>query len=137
MIHVIAVIDLNPGTRDAFVGEMKKIVPLVKAENGCIEYGPAVDLASGAADQLHLGENTVVVVEKWARYGGSRVFGGDAGDSGIAVLPGAGGGHVVRPAGGRAGSAGRGIGGVRCVHFRHLGWLCPRRQSLAVEVSKG
>ena len=66
MIHVIAIIDLNPGTRDAFVGEMKKIVPLVKAENGCLEYGPAVDLASGAADQLHLGENTVVVVEKWA-----------------------------------------------------------------------
>ena len=66
MIHVIAIIDLNPGTRDAFVGEMKKIVPLVKAENGCLEYGPAVDLASGAADQLTLGENTVVVVEKWA-----------------------------------------------------------------------
>ena len=66
MIHIIAIIDLNPGTRDAFVGEMKKIVPLVKAENGCLEYGPAVDLASGAADQLTLGENTVVVVEKWA-----------------------------------------------------------------------
>lgn len=66
MIHVIAVIDLIPGTRDAFVVEIKKLVPLVIAENGCIEYGPAVDLASGAKDQIHLGENTVVVVEKWA-----------------------------------------------------------------------
>ena len=66
MIHVIATIDLNPGTRNAFVGEMKKIVPLVKAEHGCLEYGPAVDLASGAADQPPLRENTVIVVEKWA-----------------------------------------------------------------------
>lgn len=47
MIHVIAIIDLNPGTRDAFVGEMKKIVPLVKAENGCLEYGPQLILQAG------------------------------------------------------------------------------------------
>lgn len=66
MIHVIAIIDLNPGTRDLFVGEMKKIVPLVKAEKGCLEYGPAVDLPSGSVDQPPLRENTVIVIEKWA-----------------------------------------------------------------------
>jgi len=66
MIHVIATIDLNPGTRDAFVGEIKNIVPLVKAENGCLEYGLAVDLASGVDDQPPVRENTVIVIEKWS-----------------------------------------------------------------------
>lgn len=66
MIHVLATIELNPGTRDAFLAEIKKIVPMVLAEDGCLEYGPAIDLASGLPDQPPLRENTVVVIEKWA-----------------------------------------------------------------------
>jgi len=66
MIYVIAIIDLNPGTRANFIAEMNKIVPLVLAEQGCIEYGPAIDLASGIFDQQPLRENTLLVVEKWA-----------------------------------------------------------------------
>ena len=66
MIYVIAIIDLNPGTRANFIAEINKIVPLVLAEQGCIEYGPAIDLASGVSDQQPLRENTVLVVEKWA-----------------------------------------------------------------------
>ena len=66
MIHVIATIDLNPGTRQAFIGEIKNIVPLVLAEKGCLEYGPAIDLESGVIDQPPLRENTVFVIEKWS-----------------------------------------------------------------------
>jgi quinol monooxygenase YgiN len=66
MIHVIATIELNPGTRDAFLIEFHKLVPLVHAEDGCIEYGPTVDVASGAAAQPPVRPDVVVVVEKWS-----------------------------------------------------------------------
>lgn len=66
MIHVIATIELHPGTREKFLSEFHKLVPLVRAEDGCIEYGPAVDVASGMAAQPPLRDNVVTVVEKWA-----------------------------------------------------------------------
>jgi quinol monooxygenase YgiN len=66
MIFVVATIDLRPGTRAAFLAEFHKLVPLVRAEAGCIEYGPAVDVATGIAAQPAVREDTVVVLEKWA-----------------------------------------------------------------------
>ena len=66
MIHVIATIDVKPGQRDAFLAEFHRIVPLVHAEAGCIEYGPTVDVASGIAVQGPLRENVAVIIEKWA-----------------------------------------------------------------------
>jgi quinol monooxygenase YgiN len=65
MLHVIATIELNPGTREAFLAEFRKIVPLVRAEDGCIEYGPTTDAATDLERQARLGADTVVVVEKW------------------------------------------------------------------------
>jgi quinol monooxygenase YgiN len=65
MIHVIANIELNPGFRDALLVEFHKLVPLVLAEDGCIEYGPAIDLPSGIEIQQPLRDNVVVVIEKW------------------------------------------------------------------------
>ncbi|MEO8135140.1 MAG: putative quinol monooxygenase [Betaproteobacteria bacterium] len=65
MIHVIATIELAPGTRAAFLAEFRKVMIPVSAEVGCIEYGPAVDIDSGLAAQLKLGEDRVVIVEKW------------------------------------------------------------------------
>jgi quinol monooxygenase YgiN len=65
MIHVIATIDLAPGTRDAFLNEFRNIIPDVRAEAGCIEYGPAVDAATDIATQAKIGTDRVVVVEKW------------------------------------------------------------------------
>lgn len=65
MIHVIATIDLAPGTRDAFLAEFRKIIPDVRAEAGCIEYGPAIDAETGIATQAKIGDDRVVVVEKW------------------------------------------------------------------------
>ena len=65
MIHVIATITVRNGKRDDFLREFHRIVPLVYAEKGCIEYGPTVDVASGMAMQGPLRENVAVIIEKW------------------------------------------------------------------------
>lgn len=65
MIHVIATINVKPDTRDAFLAEFHRIVPLVRAEAGCIEYGPTVDVASGIAVQGPPRANVAVIIEKW------------------------------------------------------------------------
>lgn len=66
MIHVLATIELNPGTRDKFIAEFKKIIKDVHAEQGCIEYGPTIDADTGIATQAKVGPDKVVIVEKWA-----------------------------------------------------------------------
>jgi quinol monooxygenase YgiN len=65
MIHVLATIEIAPGKRDAFLAEFRKLVPEVKAEDGCLEYGPAIDAETDISTQAHIGENKVVVVEQW------------------------------------------------------------------------
>jgi quinol monooxygenase YgiN len=66
MIHVIATLELEPGTREAFLAEFHKIVPLVRGEPGCIEYRPCVDVQGAMPAQHHMGPDCVVIVEKWA-----------------------------------------------------------------------
>jgi quinol monooxygenase YgiN len=66
MIHVIATIELHPGRREDFLGEFRKIVPQVLAEDGCLEYGPAIDVPTDIAAQHPVREDVVTVVEKWA-----------------------------------------------------------------------
>ena len=65
MIHVIATIEVAAGKRDAFLAEFRRNVPLVRAEAGCIEYGPTVDLRAELPVPLPFRDNVVVVVEKW------------------------------------------------------------------------
>jgi quinol monooxygenase YgiN len=65
MIHVIATIELVPGKRAAFLAAFRDNVPRVLAEDGCLEYGPTIDLATAIAAQLPLREQVVTVVEKW------------------------------------------------------------------------
>ena len=65
MIHVIATIETAPGKRDEFLAAFAELVPDVQAEQGCIEYGPAVDLATSIGDQPPPRENVVTVIEKW------------------------------------------------------------------------
>jgi quinol monooxygenase YgiN len=65
MIHVIATITLNEGQREPFLAEFRKLVPLVRTEQGCLEYGPTVDVATGLALQGSMRGNVVTVVEKW------------------------------------------------------------------------
>jgi quinol monooxygenase YgiN len=65
MIHVIATITLNTGTRAAFLVEFTKVTPLVREEVGCIEYQATIDVATPQATHPPR-EDVVVVVEKWA-----------------------------------------------------------------------
>src|SRR5260221_13895704 len=65
MIHVIATIEVVAGKRAEFLAEFRRIVATVRAEAGCIEYGPAVDLAADLAVPVPLRENVAVIVEKW------------------------------------------------------------------------
>lgn len=72
MIHVIATIELRPGTRDAFLDEFQKIVPLVHAEEGCVEYVPVVDIETGISRAAPPRANVVTIVEKWRACPSSR-----------------------------------------------------------------
>jgi quinol monooxygenase YgiN len=66
MIHVIATIEIREGQREAFLAEFRKIIPLVRAEAGCLAYGPTVDLpATGLPLQVPPRDNVVTIVEQW------------------------------------------------------------------------
>lgn len=65
MIHVIATVELNPGTRDAFLAEFHKVVPTVLEEAGCIAYTPTFDNQPAIPGQFEVGSDRVVVVEQW------------------------------------------------------------------------
>ncbi len=75
MIHVIATVELNPGTRDKFLAEFRKVIPDVKAEQGCIEYGPAIDAETDIAIQAKVGSDRVVVIEKWETVAALKAHG--------------------------------------------------------------
>jgi quinol monooxygenase YgiN len=66
MIHVIAAIKLAPGKRDEYLELFGPLVPKVQAEDGCIAYGPTIDLASGLGPQEPVRDDVVTVVEQWA-----------------------------------------------------------------------
>jgi quinol monooxygenase YgiN len=62
MIHVVAIITAKPGMRDAILNEFRANMPAVHAEQGCIEYGPAIDTGNSPTK---FGDDTFVVIEKW------------------------------------------------------------------------
>ena len=55
MIHVVAVITAKPGMRASILQAFHANVPAVKAEQGCIEYGAAVDFEDGPKFQTKYG----------------------------------------------------------------------------------
>jgi quinol monooxygenase YgiN len=65
MIHVIAEVTLADGTREEFLREFHAIVPTVRDEDGCLEYGPTVDFETGIAAQEPSRENVATIIEKW------------------------------------------------------------------------
>jgi quinol monooxygenase YgiN len=65
LIHVIAVITAKPGKRAEILGHFRANVPNVHKENGCVEYGAAVDAQNALAFQTKWGEDTFLVIEKW------------------------------------------------------------------------
>ena len=64
MIHVIASIRVQPGALSRFMEILKSNVPAVKAEKGCIEYRPTVDIDANLPPQ-RLEPDTVVIIERW------------------------------------------------------------------------
>lgn len=64
MVQVIASIRVKAGQRARFIEIFKANVPLVRAEDGCIEYFPAVDVDAGMPIQQR-DENVVTIIEKW------------------------------------------------------------------------
>ncbi len=65
MIIVVATIELEAGRRQDFLKEFHQVVPLVREEQGCIEYGPTVDVPTNIPAQPAAREDVVTVVEKW------------------------------------------------------------------------
>jgi quinol monooxygenase YgiN len=62
MVHVLAIITAHPGKRAELLELFQAVIPTVREEHGCIEYGVAVDVAN--ADPA-FGSDTYVVIEKW------------------------------------------------------------------------
>jgi len=65
MIHVIATIEVVPGARDRFLTAFHELVPHVLAEDGCIEYGPTVDVPGQIGAQIPYRADVVTIMEKW------------------------------------------------------------------------
>ena len=66
MIHVLALIETTPGHREDFLLEFHQVTIPVRQEAGCIEYGAAVDAVTDLPAQQQIGENFVLIIEKWA-----------------------------------------------------------------------
>ena len=65
MIYVVATIQLKPGVREAFLAEQRHLLPLVRAERGCLEYAPSVDIALADPPKAPLRADVVTMHEKW------------------------------------------------------------------------
>lgn len=65
MIHVLASVETLPDHRADFLAEFAKVAILVRQEDGCIEYGAAIDSTTDLPMQQKLGDNAVLIIEKW------------------------------------------------------------------------
>ena len=65
MIYVIATVELVEGKRGKYLSELKKVIPDIRAEIGCLEYGPATDVATDIPVQDQVNENVVTIIERW------------------------------------------------------------------------
>ncbi|MBV9757476.1 MAG: antibiotic biosynthesis monooxygenase [Alphaproteobacteria bacterium] len=65
MIHVVAIITAKPGLREAILQAFRANMPAVHAEQGCIEYAPAIDAEGIGGFQTAFGPDSFVVIEKW------------------------------------------------------------------------
>jgi quinol monooxygenase YgiN len=67
MVYVIAVITAKPGKREEFLQAYREVVPQVRLEPGCLEYGPLIDLAESDLGTKY-GPDTFVVIGKWDSF---------------------------------------------------------------------
>ncbi|HET8769421.1 MAG TPA: putative quinol monooxygenase [Gemmatimonadaceae bacterium] len=66
MVHVVAELSFAPESREAFLGAFRRLEPLVRAEDGCIEYRGALEVRTGIAAQSAPRDGVLLVIEKWA-----------------------------------------------------------------------
>ncbi|MCW5621889.1 MAG: antibiotic biosynthesis monooxygenase [Burkholderiales bacterium] len=66
MVHVIAIITAKSGQRNAILEAIRANLAAVRAEQGCIEYGPAIDAQDVGPFQTKAGDDVIFVIEKWA-----------------------------------------------------------------------
>jgi quinol monooxygenase YgiN len=62
MICVLATLETASGKRDELLAVIRWVVPLVRAESGCLEYTPMVDTVN---DMTKVRPDVVTMVEKW------------------------------------------------------------------------
>ncbi len=65
MIYVVATVECKEGCRDAYLEVLRSNVPHVRAEAGCLQYEPTLDMPSGIPMQGAVRENVVTIVEAW------------------------------------------------------------------------
>jgi quinol monooxygenase YgiN len=65
MICVIATIEAAAGRRADLLAAFAELVPKVRAEQGCLDYTPMIDVPNSMSGQPAVRENVVTVVEKW------------------------------------------------------------------------
>jgi quinol monooxygenase YgiN len=65
MIYVIAKVELAEGKRLEYLKELNKVSFHVRAEEGCLQYGPAADVDTGIPVQEPIDENTITIIERW------------------------------------------------------------------------
>jgi len=73
VIHVLAIITAKPGMRGRILEAYRNNVETVRAEAGCLAYEAVVDVAVSLTGFATFGEDTFVVVEKWASMDALRV----------------------------------------------------------------
>jgi len=65
MIYVVATIELFAGKRNDYLEELNKIVPAVRGETGCLEYGPAEGVRTDIPIQEPVSDDIVTIIERW------------------------------------------------------------------------
>lgn len=65
MIYVMAVIELNDGMRDQFLQMQRELLPLVRAEAGCVEYTPTAEVPLTDPAKTPPRTGCIFMHEKW------------------------------------------------------------------------
>ena len=62
---MLATVEVQDVKRDAYLTEFHKVQPKVLAEDGCIQYEPAIDVQTAISVQKPVRDNHFVIIEKW------------------------------------------------------------------------
>ena len=65
MIYVIATVELKPNCRSAYLEVLLGNVAAVKAEKGCLEYAPTIDVETDIPIHETYDDNVVTIIEAW------------------------------------------------------------------------